>query len=29
VMNKSVMVEACAVAHGSLTVSISSEPQVS
>jgi flagellar P-ring protein precursor FlgI len=28
-MNKSVMVEACAVAHGSLTVSISSEPQVS
>ncbi len=29
VMNKSVMVEACAVAHGNLTVTISSEPQVS
>lgn len=29
VMNKSVMVDACAVAHGSLTVTIASEPQVS
>lgn len=29
VMNKSVMVDACAVAHGNLTVTISSEPQVS
>lgn len=29
VMNKSVMVDACAVAHGSLTVTISAEPRVS
>ncbi|MDD5328444.1 MAG: flagellar basal body P-ring protein FlgI [Sulfuricella sp.] len=29
VMNKSVMIDACAVAHGSLTVTISSDPMVS
>lgn len=29
VMNKSVMVDACAVAHGNLTVTITSEPKVS